>query len=223
MSRRHHDPHHGSAPHDHEHPHHEQAHPQHEHGPAHGAFADADALTLVLDDPARDEWQRPDDVLRALELEPTMTVADLGAGTGYFAVRLARAVPRGEVLAIDLEPDLVRFLAERAQREHLPNLRAIQATPGASSLPGFGLDRILVVHVWHHLADRHEHARALAAALRPGGRLLIIDFDPSAERGPPESMRLAPEAVIAELEAAGLSASVSPLALPQQYVVQATR
>lgn len=234
MTRRHHGPHHGSAPHDHDHahphpdhahPHHDHAHPHHDHdaGAAQGAFSDADALTLVLDDPARDEWQRPDDILRALELEPTLTVADLGAGTGYFAVRLARAVPRGAVLAVDVEPDLVRFLTERARREQLPNLRVVQATPGVSSFTASSLDRILVVHVWHHLANRHEHARSLAAALRPGGKLLIVDFSPSSERGPPAAMRLGPEAVIAELEAEGLAASVAPLALPDQYVVQATR
>ena len=73
----------------------------------HHGFADADALTKVFDDPARDEWQRPDDVLRALQLAPEMTVADIGAGTGYFAVRLARAVPAGEVIAADVEPDMV--------------------------------------------------------------------------------------------------------------------
>lgn len=76
------------------------------------------------------------------------------------------------------------------------------------------------MHVWHHLADRGEYARGLAAALRPGGRLFIVDFSPSAHRGPPTSMRLAPEAVIAELEGAGLEARVSPIALPDQYIVE---
>jgi SAM-dependent methyltransferase len=190
---------------------------------AHHGFADADELTRVFDDPARDAWQRPDDVLRALELEPTMIVADVGAGTGYFSVRLARAVPRGEVIATDIEPDMVRFLKERAHREGLPNLRALQASPGASGLAASSIDRILVVHVWHHLSGRGEYARGLAAALRPGGRLLIVDFSPAADRGPPASMRVAPKTVIAELEGAGLSASVSPIAPPDQYIVEARR
>jgi ubiquinone/menaquinone biosynthesis C-methylase UbiE len=176
----------------------------------------------VFDDPTRDAWQRPDDVLRALQLEPEMSVADVGAGTGYFAVRLARAVPRGQVIATDLEPDMLRFLAERARREQLLNLRTALATPTASGLAPSSVDRILIVHVWHHLADREKYARGLAAALRPGGRLLIVDFAADAQRGPPASMRLAPEAVIAELEGAGLSASVSPIALPDQYIVEGT-
>jgi arsenite methyltransferase len=192
-------------------------------GGPHDAFADADAWTKVFDDPARDEWQHPDDVLHALELEPAMTVADVGAGTGYFSVRLARVVPQGEVIATDLEPDMVRFLNERARREQLPNLRAIQATPTASGLAASSVDRILVMHVWHHLADRGEYARGLAAALRPGGRLFVVDFSPTAHRGPPASMRVAPEAVVAVLEGAGLSASVSPIAVPEQYIVEARR
>ena len=117
-----------------------------------------------------------------------------------------RAVPQGEVIATDLEPDMVRFLSVRARREQLPNLRAIQATPTASGLAAHSVDRILVVHVWHHLADGGECTRGLAAALRPGARLFVVDFSPTARRGPPASMRVAPEAVIAALEGAGLSA-----------------
>lgn len=128
---------------------HEPSHASHDTGGHPHAFTDADAWTRVFDDPSRDAWQRPDEVLRALELEPTMVVADVGAGTGYFSVRLARAMPRGEVLATDLEPDMVRFLRERAQRERLPNLRAVQATPTASGLAAHSVDRILIVHVWH--------------------------------------------------------------------------
>jgi len=186
--------------------------PHHGHGP-HNAF----------DDPSRDEWQRPDDLLCALELEPAMIVADVGAGTGYFAVRLARAVPRGEVIATDLEPDMVSFLNERARREQLPNLRAILATPTDPGLAVSGVDRIVVVHVWHHLANRREHARELSTALRPGGRLFVVDFSPTAHQGPPTNMRIAPEVIVAELESAGLSAKLSAIVLPAQYIVEARR
>lgn len=213
-----HGPDHRSRPHDHE-P--ERPHESHGAGVHHHAFSSADAWTKVFDDPARDDWQRPDEVLRALELEPTMIVADVGAGTGYFSVRLARAVPQGEVIATDVEPDMVRFLNERARREGLPNIRAIQSTQAASGLAARSVDRILVVHVWHHLGDRGEYARGLAAALRPGGRVFVVDFHFAAHRGPPADMRVAPEVAIAELESAGLSARVSPIMLPDQYVVEA--
>lgn len=199
------------------------AHPHESHvaGGHHHAFADADAWTKVFDDPARDDWQRPDEVLRAMETEPAMTVADVGAGTGYFSVRLSRAVPRGEVIATDIEPDMVRFLSERARREGLTNLRAIRGTDGTSGLAARSVERILVVHIWHHLGDRHAYASDLAAALRPGGRVYVVDFRLSAHRGPPTEMRVAPEEVIAALESAGLSARVSPVVLPDQYIVEA--
>jgi DNA-binding IscR family transcriptional regulator/ubiquinone/menaquinone biosynthesis C-methylase UbiE len=207
---------HRAGPHDHGAMHH-----PHQHGGAHAAFVDADAMSQVFDDPARDTWQRPDDVLRALKLEPTMTVADVGAGTGYFSTRLARAVPQGEVIATDLQPDMVRFLNERACREQLPNLRAIQATATWSGLAANSVDRILIVHVWHHLANGGEYARALAAALRPGGKLFVVDFSPTGHRGPPASMRVTPAVIIAALKRAGLSARVSPVALADQYIVEA--
>ncbi|PRQ08042.1 class I SAM-dependent methyltransferase [Enhygromyxa salina] len=186
------------------------------------AFVSADEWTKVLDDPARDEWQRPADVLHALELTPTMIVADVGAGTGYFAVRLARAVPAGEVIATDVAPDMVRFLNERARHEQLPNLRAVRATHTELGLAPRSVDRILIVHVWHHLADRVDYARSLAAALRPGGRLFIVDFNLEGRRGPPANMRVAPEVLVAELEEAGLAARVSLVALPDQYIVEAS-
>lgn len=197
---------------------------QHEHGTDHAsqhAFNDADTWTRVFDDPSRDAWQQPDEVLRALALDPTMTVADVGAGTGYFAVRLARAVPRGRVIATDIEPDMVRFLTERARREQLDNLTATVVSASAPGLAAQSVDRILVVHVWHHLANRSDYARSLAAALRPGGRLFIVDFSRTAERGPPPHLRVAPEQVLAELTAAGFAPSLAAVALPDQYVVDA--
>lgn len=192
-------------------------------GHADHSFADAEALATVLDDPARDDWQRPEDVLRAIELAPTMSVADVGAGTGYFAARLARGVPEGEVTATDIEPSMVRFVNERAHREGLPNLHAILATQSGSGLPRESFDRILVVHVWHHLPDRAAFARDLSAALRRGGRLFVVDFAVTALRGPPPDMRVTPESIIAELEAAGLTAMVSAIAVPEQYIVEARR
>jgi arsenite methyltransferase len=195
------------------------------HGMGHAdhPFADAEALASALDDPARDAWQRPEDVLRAMDLAPTMSVADVGAGTGYFAVRLARAVPAGEVTATDIEPNMVRFVNERARREEIPNLRAILATQSGAGLARESVDRILVVHVWHHLRDRGAFARDLFAALRPDGRLFVVDFAVAARRGPPPSIRVAPESIIAELEAAGLTAIVSAVAVPDQYIVEARR
>jgi len=186
-------------------------------------FQDADAWAKVFDDPARDAWQHPDDVVAALGLAATMTVADVGAGTGYFTVRLARAVPSGQVIATDIEPDMVRYLTERAQREHLANVRAVLATADDPRLDATTVDRILVVDVWHHIGDRVRYAKNLTNALRPGGQLAIVDFTREATHGPPKEHRLPPEAIVADLRAAGLDATLSPIKLPDQFIVIGTR
>lgn len=204
------------SPHDHGHPHGAEHHAP---NAMHHRFENAEGWAKVFDDPARDAWQRPDDVIAALALAPTMTVADVGAGTGYFTVRLARAVPAGQVIATDIEPDMVRYLTERARREQLANVRAVQATADDPGLVPASVDRILVVDVWHHLADRVGYAKGLARALRPGGAVAVVDFTLDATHGPPKQHRLPPEAIIADLEAAGLAATVSPSKLPDQYIV----
>jgi SAM-dependent methyltransferase len=186
-------------------------------------FDDAEAWAKVFDDPARDAWQHPDDVVAALGLSPDMAVADVGAGTGYFTIRLARAVPRGHVIATDLEPDMVRYLVERAQREKLGNVRAVLATGDDPRLEATSVDRILVVDVWHHVADRGAYAKGLANALRPGGQIAIVDFTQEATHGPPREHRLRPEVIIADLRAAGLDASLAPTGLPDQFIVVGTR
>ncbi len=186
-------------------------------------FDDAEAWAKVFDDPARDAWQHPDDVVAALELSPNMTVADVGSGTGYFTVRLARAVPGGQVIATDIEPDMVRYLGDRAQRQKLGNVRAVLATGDDPRLEPNSVDRVLLVDVWHHVADRGAYAKGLASALRPGGQIAIVDFTQEATHGPPREHRLRPEVIIADLQAAGLDASLSPTRLPDQFIVIGAR
>lgn len=182
-------------------------------------FEDATEWAKVFDDPARDAWQKPDAVIGALALTPAMTIADIGAGTGYFAMRLARAVPEGRVIATDVEPDMIRYLEERATREGLTNVKAVLTPPTDPQLADASLDRILVVDVWHHLGDRVGYAKALARALKPGGSIAIVDFKLEAKHGPPAKHRLAPEAIVADLAAAGLTVGVSTVDLPEQYIV----
>ena len=101
----------------------------------HRRFADAHAWSKTFDDPARDASQKPEDVLDALALRSEARVADIGAGTGYFAARIAKRVPAGRVYATDVEPDMVRFLGDRARKEGLANLVAVQSSPDDARLP----------------------------------------------------------------------------------------
>ncbi len=196
-------------------PTHPHVHDAHHH--AH-RFDDAAHWAAVFDDPARDAWQQPDAVLRALALAPDARVADLGAGTGYFAVRLAAAVPQGRVWALDVEPTLVRHMVARAAQQHLGNLFAVLCTPDDAMLPE-PVDAVLVVDTFHHLEDRPGYFRRLASSLRPGGRVVIVDFTRESPEGPPVAMRLAPDAVDAEMTTAGFVREGAVLPLPRQYVL----
>ncbi len=179
-------------------------------------FRDAERWARVFDDPARDAWQKPDEVIGALGLEADDVVADIGSGTGYFAARLAAAVPKGRVYGVDLEPDMVDYLAERARREQLPNLVAIQGSADDPRLPD-PVDLILLVDTYHHIEDRERYFRKLLPSLAPGGRVAIIDFRMESPVGPPRSARIEPQRVIDELRAAGFRAVQSHDFLPHQY------
>jgi cyclopropane fatty-acyl-phospholipid synthase-like methyltransferase len=189
----------------------------------HHRFVNAREWAKVFDDPARDEWQQPDRVIEALALSPTMTIADVGAGTGYFAVRLARAVPSGSVIATDIEEDMIRYMTERAARDGLENLRAQLTPPDDPQLAAGTIDRILLVDVWHHLGDRRAYAAKLAAALKPGGLVVVVDFKLDAPRGPPVKHRLPADSIAADLAAAGLATYMATIDLPDQYIVIGTR
>lgn len=180
------------------------------------AFSGAEQWAHVFDDPERDAWQKPHEVIQALGLAPDARVADLGAGTGYFSVRLANMLPGGRVYAADVEPDMVRYLGERAKREGLKNVVPVQSGYADARLPE-KVDLVLLVDVYHHIEDRVRYFRALQNALRPGGRVAIVDFRLDAPAGPPRASRVAPEKAAAEMRAAGYSLVAEHGFLPRQY------
>jgi ubiquinone/menaquinone biosynthesis C-methylase UbiE len=183
----------------------------HRHG-----FGDAEKWAQVFDDPERDAWQKPHEVIQALALRPDATVVDIGAGTGYFAARLARMLPHGTVYGVDVEPEMVKYLAERAKREGLNNLKTVAATPSELRIPQQA-DLVLLVNVYHHVEDRSRYFRRLAASLKPGGRLAVIDFKLDSPLGPPRPARVASGKVKAELAGAGYALQAEHDFLPHQY------
>jgi SAM-dependent methyltransferase len=179
-------------------------------------FQDAARWSRVFDDPARDTWQKPDEVIRALSLAPDALVADIGSGTGYFSVRLARAVPKGHVYGADVEPDMVAYLGERGRREGLANLTSVAAAPDSARLPR-PVDLVLVVDTYHHIAQRPDYFRRLRESLRAGGRVAIVDFLPDAPTGPPRHARIPATAVKEEMGRAGYGLVTEHPFLPYQY------
>ena len=189
---------------------------QHGSQPMHQRFDDAERWAKVFDDPARDAWQKPDEVIRALRLPAEAAVADLGAGTGYFAVRLARALRRGRVYGADLEPEMVRYLNARAEREKLANLRAHLAAANDPKIPA-PVDLVLVVDTYHHIGHRMRYFSGLKKSLKPGGRLAIVDFRLDSPVGPPARHRVAPQKVVEEMAQAGYRLAEEHGFLPYQY------
>ena len=179
-------------------------------------FSGAEHWARTFDDPARDQWQKPHEVIQALRLAPDATVADIGAGTGYFAARLAHMTPKGRVFAVDIEPDMVRYLSERAQREKVSNLQAVLGKPDDPRLPE-KVDRVLLVDTYHHIDQRVAYFRRLRDSLKPGGEVAIIDFTAQSPVGPPPAARISAQQVRAEMQQAGYTLAAQHAFLPHQY------
>jgi ubiquinone/menaquinone biosynthesis C-methylase UbiE len=171
-------------------------------GPLVHRFEHAEQWVSEFDHPARDTWQRPKEIIDTMDIQSGMTVADFGAATGYFEPWLSRAVGEtGTVLALDVEPDMVRYLNERATREHLANVRPALVSFDDPQLPASGVDRVLIVDTWHHVPEREAYAAKLRSGLKNGGKVFVVDFKLDAEHGAQTPYRLAPEQVARELTA----------------------
>jgi cyclopropane fatty-acyl-phospholipid synthase-like methyltransferase len=190
----------------------------------HHDFSGAEEWSRRFDSPERDAWQKPEAVIAAMSLSEGMRVADIGAGTGYFLPHLSRAVgEQGRVWGLDVEPDMVRFMKDRATREGLSNTDARQIPTDAPGVEAASLDRVLIVNTWHHIGERVAYANKLRATLAPGGQLIIVEYTADAEPGPPPAMRLSPQTVIDELTQGGFDAALADQDLPRQYIIVATR
>jgi ubiquinone/menaquinone biosynthesis C-methylase UbiE len=196
------------------------AEPSHD-ATSHHSFADVEHWKSVFDDPTRAAWQKPDALVRALELRAGMTVVDLGAGTGYFSRFLSAAVgPGGTVLAVDPEPNMVAQLRERAEREKTENVVPILASADNPRIPAASADLILIVDTYHHIDDRLAYLRRLRRCLRPEGRVAIVDWQKrDLPVGPPPDHKLAREQVVEEMVAAGWALAAEPDVLPYQYLL----
>lgn len=171
-----------------------------------------------LDRDEREEEERPDEVVANLDLGPTHVVADVGAGTGYFAFRIARRVPAGRVYAVDVQPQMVEILRERIEERKLSNVEAVLGTETDPKLPEASIDVALMVDVYHELSHPKEVLESLHRALRPGARLVLIEYrgeDPDVPMKPLHKMTEAQ--VRLELESAGYRWVENRAFLPRQH------
>lgn len=173
----------------------------------------------LLEAPDRDEWQRPHQILDALGIAEASVVADVGAGSGWFTVRLARRVgPNGKVCAQDVQQEMLTATTRRVRSEELANVEPVL---GRGSDPGLApglLDAALAVDVLHEIDDRVTFLRNLGQALKPGGRIGIVDFKPGgAGPGPDANERVPADEVEADAARAGLTLLRRETFLPFQY------
>jgi predicted methyltransferase len=162
----------------------------------------------LLELPDRDEWQKPDQIMDALAIADGSAVADIGAGAGWFTIRLARRVgPNGMVFAQDVQRQMLEAIRRRVAREGLRNVSTRLGTDSSPNLPPHALDAILVVDVYPEVQDRVTFLRNLAAALKPGGRIGVVNYKPG--RGGPgpapnEGVRVESASVEKDARAAAL-------------------
>ena len=192
----------------------------------HGRLFPPENLGL-LEGPDREVWQRPDQIMDALRIADGSVVADLGAGSGWFTIRLARRVgPNGKVYAEDIQREMFESIDRRRKREGLRWVEPILGTAADPGLPTGKLDAALIVDAYHEMEEPvvllRNVAKSLkvATSLKPGGRLGIVNFTKAGfGPGPPMDERVDPEAVIRDAEAAGLRVVARPDFLPFQYML----
>lgn len=192
--------------------------------PSHGdhkhAFADPAERAKKWNDPERDMWQHPEDIVAALDLKPGATVADIGSGTGYMVAHLSKAVGSdGTVIAIDAEAAMVAYLTKRDAELGPARIMPRKVGPDDPELQPTSVEAVLTLDTWHHVKGREAYARKVYDGLKPGGRFVVVDYEPDAEVGPPKEMRLAAAQVKKQLEAAGFRVEVLRESMPRHYMV----
>jgi ubiquinone/menaquinone biosynthesis C-methylase UbiE len=184
------------------------------------SFEDTERWVEMFERPERAATQKPEEVVAALGLQPGQTVADVGAGTGYFTFHLARAVgTSGRILAVDIEAGMLEHIQQRAaDEEGGAVVETILAAPDDPNLPDGEVDLILFVNTYHHLSDRTEYLDLLKADLGADGRVAIVDYrKEDLPVGPPLAHKLSRDEVVKEFAAAGFSQAGEETFLDYQY------
>lgn len=185
------------------------------------SFENMDFYVKNFENPGRLEWQKPDEVVRSMKLKNGDMVADIGAGTGYFARRIARAVaPRGSVTGYDTEIKMVEYMREDARRLGYANYHAELVPRENPPLPAGRFDVIFMCNTYHHIENRVAYLRAIRHALKKTGRFIVVDHRIEAKYGPPKRFRIPREIIEAEFAEAGFTAIKYLDFLPDQHYIE---
>lgn len=179
----------------------------------------SETLIRLYEDPARQEWQKPQEVVDRLSVRPGETVADIGSGTGYFSVLFAKKTGiNGTVYAVDIDRNMVEYVEQRAKREALPNIRSVLAKPDDPMLPKDSVDLVFICNTYMFIADRDIYLVRLRNALRQDGRLAIVSYNRvDSPEGPPIHTRVPKEKTVREVAQAGFVLDTEYFFLPYQH------
>lgn len=185
----------------------------------HRLHRDPKAYIGALEDPKRDAYQKPHEVVHALGLKPGEVVADIGAGSGYFTFHLARHVgEKGKVYAVDVSSDMILHINRRIRDANATNVVTILSDPDDPLLPDRSVNRFFICDVWHHVENPTKYLSLMKKMLKPGGEVVMIDFHKKElPFGPPLQMKIAREDLIKQLEENGFRLSKEHTFLPYQY------
>lgn len=173
-----------------------------------------------LERPEREAEERTDLLVKELELAPTDVVADIGAGTGYFTFRMAELLPRGKVIAVDIQPEMLHLLEEKRQQLGITNVDTLRGSEADPRLAPNSVDLILLVDVYHEFSHPYEMGHAMARALKPGGQVVLVEYraeDPSVPIKRLHKMSL--KQAKKEMKALGLELRTNKRMLPQQHMM----
>ena len=174
----------------------------------------------------REKEEEPAKLLKALELKEGMVVADVGAGSGYHAFRMAPLVgAKGKILAVDIQPEMLKLIAERAKKEKVANVETIESTADDPKLPVAAVDLIIMVDVYHELEFPYEMTEKMVAALKPGGRIAFVEFRMEDDKVPIKLVhKMSERQVIAEMSAFPVMEHSKTIGtLPWQHIILFTK
>ena len=193
--------------------------PPRSHEEMHRLHRDPQAYIAMLENPARDAYQKPEEVVKALAIKPGETMADIGSGSGYFTLRLAAAVGEtGRVYGVDVDPAMIRHLNRRIRDAALRNVQTVLSEPDDPLLADRSIDRFVVVDTWHHIEKQAEYLALMKRMLRPGGQVVMIDYQKrELPVGPPLAMKIAREDLVRQMETNGFRLAKEHTFLPYQY------
>ena len=180
---------------------------------------DSTAYIGMLEDPKRDAYQKPHEVLTALAIKPGEVIADIGAGSGYFTFRLAHHLgDKGKIYAVDVSPEMILHLNRRIRELKAINVSSILADPDDPLLPEGSVNRFFFSNSWHHIENQTKYLSLIKKILKPGGEVTMIDFHKKElPVGPPMQMKITREDLIKQMENNGFRLTKEHTFLPYQY------